>query len=417
MSYEINSLRYAAVYVEPAGSYATDNTATPGDFLAVPITEGFAVPAPARDMLDPMLAQVQIDNRAKRVAGRRSASMQLAMLLASHGVDMKGNETQPSATTWALRRLLGAIMGGVSVTGTEASATTVQAGTTTTAVTVTTGHGDRWVKGNVIACEVSSSSTAIEAREVASVAGDVVTVTEAFSATPVTGTSVRGGVTFYPTEDPDTSLQFILQGRETADHFAAFGMMGGFQIEAKPGQLAKITFDLKGSSAEKLSDHSGITVPTHANWSPVACVASELRVPTVDSTTRTTVLASDFSLALGFAFEPVTGYGANNIIRMRRQRPRDGVLARPSFTLPYEDATWITARDDRENRAVHLQIGNAPGSCWLISIPTAQVTDVQRAASATQLSGQTVTLESRNDASSTASTGALSYAAIRIHAV
>ncbi len=418
MSYESNLLRSVRVYVEPAGSYAVDNSSTAGDFINWPITEGFGMPAPARDMLDPMLSQQRLDGRAEKVVGKRTAAAAISALLASHGVDMVGNETPPPATTWALRRVLGAIMGGVSVTGNEAAATTVEAGTTTTAVTVTTNHGDRWVKGSVIGCEVSASSTALELREVASVSGDVVTVSEAFSATPVTGTSVRGGVTFYPTEDPDTSLQLFCQGRELSDNFVARGMQGGFQIEAKPGQLAKLTFDLKGAAVTHLSNHSGINVPTLANWTPVAAVGSELRVPTVNSTTRTAVLASDFACSLGFAYEPVTGYGGTEtIIRMRRQRPRDGILARGTFVVPFEDGTWTTARDDREDRAIAMQIGTAAGGCWLLSFPTVQITDVTRTASASAISGQTVSWEARHDSSSTASTGELSYAAMRLHAV
>jgi hypothetical protein len=418
MSYEINTLRSLLAYVEPAGSYALDNSGTIGDFLAVPITEGFMSSAPMRDMLDPMLSQARLDGRAERVIGKRSAAMQLAMLLASHGVDMVGNETQPASTTWALRRLLTATMGGVSLTGTEAAATTVQAGTSTSVVNVSTGHGDRWIGNRVIACQTVSGSTALEAREVLSVSGDAVTVKEAFSATPVTGTQVRGGVTFHPTEDPDTSLQFIAQGRETADHFLMRGMQGGFQIEAKPGQLAKITFDLKGAATTKLSDHSGITVPSFSNWSPVAVVASELTVPTVGSTTRAWVAASDISLTLGLAYEPVTGYSltGETIIRMRRQRPRDGVLARLTFTAPLEDSTWIDHRDNRTDLAAFWQIGSAGGGGWLISIPTCQVTDVRLGPSASGLSGQIVTLEGRLDASAAASTTELSYAALRLHA-
>lgn len=417
MSYELNALRSVRVYVEPAGSYATDNSATPADFIDLPITEGYGPPAPARELLDPMLAQVRADGRAERVLGKRSATAQLACLLASHGVDMVGNETPPPSTTWALRRMLTAIMGAATVTGNEASATTVQAGTTTTVVNVTTNHGDRWAGGRLIGCQVTSGSSAIEWREVLSVSTDAVSVKEAFSATPVTGTSVRGGVTFTPTEDPDTSLQFIAQGVETADNMLLRGMQGGFQIEAKPGQLAKITFDLKGAAATKLSDHSGINVPSISNWAPVACVASELTVPTVGSTTRVPVLASDFAMTLGFTYEPITGYaGTETIIRMRRQRPRDGVLARGTFTVPYEDGTWITARDDREDRAIFMQLGNTAGASWLLSVPTVQIVDVQRAAGATGISSQVVSWESRLDSSAVASTTPFSYAAFRLHA-
>jgi hypothetical protein len=156
MSYEVNALRSLRVYVEPAGSYAVDSSATPANFIDVPMTEGFAMGPPARDMLDPMLAQVRLDGRAQRITGKRSAALQVAMLLASHGVDMVGNETQPAATTWALRRLLTAIMGGVSLTGTTAAASTVVSATTTT-VTVTATHGARWTPNSVIACVVGGA--------------------------------------------------------------------------------------------------------------------------------------------------------------------------------------------------------------------------------------------------------------------
>lgn len=414
MSYEVNALRSLRVYVEPAGSYAVDSSATPANFIDVPMTEGFAMGPPARDMLDPMLAQVRLDGRAQRITGKRSAALQVAMLLASHGVDMVGNETQPAATTWALRRLLTAIMGGVSLTGTTAAATTVVSATTT-AVTVTTTHGARWTPNSVIACVVGG---VLEAREVLSVAGDVVSVKEAFSAAPTASSAVRGGVTFFPTEDPDTSLQFIAQGRELSDNFLYRGMQGSMQVEAKPGQLAKITMDLKGASATKLADHAGINVPSIANWSPIAVVASALSAPTVGSTTRTPVLASDCTVALGFAYEPITGYGGTEtIIRMRRQRPRDGVLGKITFVVPYEDDTWINARDNRENRALFFQIGNAAGATVLMSFPTVQVVDVQRSASATQIAGQTVVCETRHDSSAAADTTERRYAAFRLHMV
>lgn len=413
MSYEVNSLRSLRVYVEPAGSYAVDNSATPADFIDVPITEGYTPAGPDREMLDPMLAQVRIDNRAERVAGKRSAKVDFSALLASHGVDMVGNETPPAATTWALRRLLTAIMGGVSLTGTEASATTVQGGSTSTVVNVTTNHGDRWTPNAPIGCIVAG---ALEVREVLSISTDAITVKQAFSATPTTGQSVRGGVTFYPTENPDTSLQFLAQGVESADNFLFRGMQGTVQIEAKPGQLAKCTFSLKGAAATKLSDHSGINVPSISNWSPVAVVASALTIPTVGTTTIAPVYASDFSLTLAFDFAPVTSYGGTEtILRMRRQRPRDGVLAKATIVLPYEDSTWIDHRDNRTDLAIFLQLGNAGGNCILISLPTVQCTDVQRSASATAISGQTVTFESRNDVSAAADTTERRYAAFRLH--
>lgn len=414
MSYEISSLRYLSVYVEPAGSYAIDGSGTPANFIAVPFQEGFAGPDPAREMLDPMIAQSRIDSRVEKVPGRRSAALSFSTLLASHGVAQTGAAALPTSTTWALRRLLLAIMGGVSETTVPGTATTVVSATTT-AITVTSAHGVRWIGGRVIGCIVNG---ALEAREVLSVAGDVVTVKQAFSAAPAASSAVYGGVTFHPTQDPDTSLQFIAQGVELDDHYVLRGMQGGIQIEAKPGQLAKLSFDLKGAATTSLAAHTGISVPTFANFAPVVAVGSELTMPTVGVSTRNVVNASDFTVKLSFAYEPVTGYnGVENVIRMRRQRAQGGALASGTITLPYEDKTYETARDAKAALALFFQIGNAAGSSWLLSFPTVQITDIKRAASASNLSGLTVSWEAREDSSAVASTTDFSRSAFRLSAI
>lgn len=419
MSFEINALRSLRVYIEPAGSYAVDNSANPSAFIDVPVTEGFSVPDPEREMLDPSRSVVRIDERVKKVLGKRSGKLQFSTLLASHGVTMHGAETTtPGVSNWALARLLRTIMGGLSTTGTSATPTQVQVGSTTTSLVVTTGHGVRWSPNSVIA---TYTTAGFELREVLSVTGDTISPKEAFSAAPITSAQVFGGATFFPTEDPGESLQFLIQGRENSDFFLARGFQGSFQIEAKPGQLASVNFDLSGAAVTKLADFTSLHVPNVSLWNPVAVVASRLTSPLASSSpfAFTPVLASDVSFTLGFSYAPITVYGGvETIHRMRRQRPQEGVLARVEITLPYEDDFWISRRDAAANVALFLQIGNQPGTSWMISMPTCQVVSVKRSSSATEIAGQTVTLESRLDETAASSaTNQQRYAAFRMHAV
>lgn len=414
MSYEINALRYVGLYTEPAGSYAVDNSGTPGDFLALPFKEGTWAPTLGQDMLDPMHAKVRIDGHSERVLGKKSVGLNFTVPLHSHGVALAGTGTVPTVSTWALFRLLKAVLGGSVSTTSPGSGTTVQAGTTTTTVNVTTGHGARFTAGGVIGCIVSSGATTIEAREILSISTDAITVKEAFSANPVSSSAVYGGITLYPTEDPDTSLQFLAEGREISDRLCLRGLQGGISIAMPLGGIPEVSFKLAGATWSILSDGSGITVPSFANFSPFASVDAQVHLPTVGTTTRTPVHASEWTIEPGFSFAPITsGSGTETILRMRKQSVRPAVKS--SVVIPYEDSTWHTAQSSKTDLAHFVQLGSTPGSVCLISLPTVQVTDVQRQASGGQVSGQKVTMEGRHDSSALASTTEITYAPFRMH--
>ena len=409
MTIELATLRYVGLFEEPAGSYGVDHSGTPGDFLAVPYKEGTLQAAGARAQLDPMTGKMRLDGHDKKILGVRSCTVNVGLTLHTHGVVMDGDESaQPSASTWALLRALRAIMGGVSTTGTESAGTVVVAGsTTTTAVEVTSGHGDRWVPGSVIACTVNG---VLELREVKSVAGDVVSVKEAFSAAPTTGSAVRGGVTVYLTEDPDTSLQVLVEGREATDGACFRGLQGGFTLELPIGELGTISLALSGAGWARLGS-SAVTIPSYSQYSPLLCAPLDLHAPKIGDTTMVQLCPSAVTVEPQIAYAPVRcGRAAETIARMRRQPARP--VVRGSFTVPYEDDTWYTARDDREDRAIFVQAGYG----MLVSIPTVQIVDVQPGPSAEGIAGQVVTFEGRHD-EEIGSTSALSYSALRLHFV
>lgn len=414
MSIEAHALRYLGIYEEPDGSYQVDRSGTPGDFLAMPYTEGSLEAQLAQEPLDPQLGKMRLDGTDVTVHGPRSCSLSASVTLHSHGVDMIATATAPTVSTWAMLRALKAIMGGVVATGTEAASTLVVAdATTTTAVEVTTGHGDRWVPGSVIGCEVVSGSGLIEAREVISVAGDVVSVKQAFSSAPVTGSAVRGGVTLYMTEDPRTSLQALIEGRENTDGVILRGLQGGYTLELPLGGLGQVQLALQGASWARLGASSA-TIPSYPIFAPMALAPLEVTCPVVGATTRVLVPQSEVTITPAIVYAPQrSGAATETIARMRRQPTRP--LVSGTFTTPYEDDTWYTAHSARETRALFAQAGNVPGATCLISVPTIQVTEPpQMAESGEGIAGQTVTWRARHD-TAIGGTGELGYSALRLH--
>jgi len=393
MSLELATIKTCRVAVEPAGSYGVD-IALGASFQNLPVTEDFAMPAPEREMLDPMVAQALLDSASIKVAGKRSGSMKVDLVLGSHGLDTDGTVAAPSKATWPLRAMLETVLGGYSSPTALGSLVTVQAASTTTLVNVTAGDGALLTRGQAIGVLCNG---VMEVKEILSIATNAVSLREACSATP-TGT-IRHAATFFATQNPSDSLQFELLGAELDDHFRFSGaQIKGFSIEAKPGMLPKISFDLAGRGVVSIAAHSGLAEATFANYSPIVASGGCITVATFGSTTRVDPLVSDFSCSFDIGYEPVTSYCAtDNIVRMRRKRAAGGRLAKGTFTIPYEDTTWITARDNRTIRAINFQIGSAVGATMLLSFPRVQIVGVKRASSGTNLAGQTIEWEALQD--------------------
>lgn len=419
MSIEIDALRYVGLYEEPAGSYQVDHSGTPGDFLAFPFVEGTFDFQGLRAQFNAMAGKMRKDGDQKQVLGPKSCQGTLTTVLHSHGVDCDGASDPPTKATWALLRALQTSMGGVLLDGgtseTSSSQSTVQAGsTTTTDIEVDAGHGSRFAAGGVIACQTVSGSSNLELREIASVSSDVITVKEAFSGTPITGTPVRGGVTVYMTEDPDSSLQILEEGREGSDGAWYGGLQGGFAFTLTLGELGQLSWSLAGAGWDRLGS-SNATVPSYGVFNPFVLDPLEVHAPTIGSTTRVALDASEVTVESNLSYRPQrSGSAENTIARMVRAETRP--LARGTFVCPYEDDTWFTARDDREDRALFIQCGDLAGGACLISFPTIQVEDVQMAPSAEGIRGQRVTWRARHDEEIGGSTE-VGYSAMRLHFV
>lgn len=417
MSIEPEILKRVGVYEEPNNAFAISSASTPANYLDFPYEEGSLQMEGDQPHLDPMAGKIEMDAMSIQVLGAKTCSVGVKTVLHSHGLDLSGVAAAPTTSTWALLRVLRAIMGG-SFARANGGATTVQAGSTVSTVTVNAGRGADFAKSGAIACVVASGSSAIEIREIKNVVGDVISVKQAFSAVPVTGSAVRGAVTVHMTSDPDTSLQFLVEGRELSDRFVFCGLQGGLSLELPFGQanaLPKIALALTGSRWLRLADGAGApAAPSYGVFQPVRAVDAELTVPTVGATTRVLVHQTEIKIELpGLAYEDIpSGYGVEGVRRKRRMPGRP--LVRGSFTLPFEDQAWFQAFEDRTSHAVFQQLGTLPGQAVLISVPTVQIQQPKRVA-AGGVAGVMVPFIGRHDEDVTSPTTDAHRSAIRFH--
>lgn len=411
MSIEVQELAYVGVYEET--TYQEDHSGTPGDFLALPYVRGGIDLKGAQVPLNPQTGKMRLDGSDERVLGPKSCSAAIPCTIHSHGQDLDGDVTPTTKAAWPLARMLQTIMGGSFATTNASAQTTVQAGTTTTVVNVTASHGTRFEAGGAIGCEVVSGSGLIELREILSVTDDAVSVKQAFSATPVTGSAVRGAITFFMTENPSTSLQLLHEGREATDGAWYGGMQGGFKLQLPTGELGQIIFNLIGASWGRVGS-SAATIPSYSIYAPMALNPIEVTCPTVGSTTRVALEHSAVTVDPNIVYAPQrSGKASQTIARMRRMS--SDPLVSGTFTVPYEDDTWFTAHSARQDRALFVQIGNVPGHAWLISVPTIQIHEPPtRVVSGDGIAGQSVPYIARLD-TAIGATSERSYSALRIH--
>lgn len=403
MACELQKLQKLSIYQEPNGSYGTDHSGTYGDFAPVPFVEGTLSVGRPVELLDPNTAHTSIDYVDEKIVGRTQLPpVKFEVALHSHGLDLDGDVSNPTVANWPLMALLDSTFGGSRGANVPGAQTTVQAGSTTTTINVTTGHGIRFAAGAAIAC---ITSVGLETREVASVLVDAVTVRQAFASAPSAGTVVRAPVSFYLTEDLNsarTSLQAIAEGVDDDNRTVFRGLQatGGVSLALPTGEIGKFSFDLTGQAWARMS--SGfVLAPTFLHYSPVAALPARLTYALNGASTLTVIDQASQSIELGpVKWAPVrSGNATNTILKMARQ---GGAPVKFTFTTLYDTNAWETSRAAKDDVALYLQLGNAAGSCVMIAIRKAQIVDVQDAAHDSAMAGQTVTLEARmNSASST----------------
>lgn len=414
MTLVLDTLKELRVAVEPAGSYGVA-IALGSDFQPVPVVEGFAMPSPDREMLQPALMQGLIGSSSQAIPGKRMGSLRVDMVLGGHGLDCDGDVAIPAITAWPTRALIQTVLGGFSAPALLGSQVTVQALSTASAVVLSAGAGATLTPGQALAFLVGGS---LEVGVIDSIASNTVTLKQALSGVP--SGVVRHAIAFFITQNPDTSLQFESLGAEVDDHWRTSGMQAkSFAIEAPPSAQPKITIDFEGRGTQALSAHSGLGEVTHAHYSPIiasgGCITIFDYAPGVTAA-RTDPLVTDFKMTFAIAYEKIVTYCAtDNIARMKLQRAAQGKWFKATFVVPFEDTSWATKRDNKTLIAIHAQIGSTVGATCLVEGPRMQVTKVSRANASGNLAGWSVECESLADTTNAATD--LGRAPFRIHFV
>jgi hypothetical protein len=408
MTCQLEALKRIRVYEEAAGvaTFGIDHSGTLGDFLDFPAKAGSikALGPANEETLSPGLTKTRKDIHDVKVIGRNSSSLSVACALHSHGVALDGVNAAPTTADWGFLRVMKAIFGGTFASSVPAVQTEVQAASTTTVINVTAGHGNtRFSIGDAVAARVVAGSLAIECREVTAVAANSVTVDEAFSAIPITGSILHGCVSIHLTQDPDTSLQFVVEGTEPEDRVCLMGMQLKSIKLSTPvdGKMPELAFEFMGADGVRMATGTvGAVAPSY--YSPITSTFAELRVPTVAATTRVLVDQSAQSVEMALAYEPQrVGTGVNGIRRFVRKESGANPFAKGAFTTIFEDSRWETLKAARTAVRLHMQYGNLVGSTCLISQRTAQIINAPPAAADVSLTGQQVSYESREPTAGT----------------
>jgi hypothetical protein len=418
MTVQVSALGRTRLAIEAA--FATSEVATPANFVDLPVVENSGTFVPLTEHLEPELQQQYLHSytNSKMVLAKKSSTLALTTYLAGTGTPQDGNDAWP--TSWALDRLLSTLM-GVKTQGTpQAAATAVVAGSTTTSVNVTAGHGNTLgAPGSAYAVVLPNGL--IEAREILSVAANSVVPKVAHSTAPQAGAAVYWATTFGLTNNTAgllSTLQFLIEGQESGDEYVGLGMQGTLAIDITQGQIAKLSTQLTGASWVRSSTLT-LAASTITNFSPIAHMTSELILGTgtiTSSQTRNVVSHSSSTWTPGFTNLPVTspeGPGDSGIIGFKRARGR----AVTGQVQVYDDTAtnWITADTNRTDLSLFQQVGMTTAGIVLLSAPTIQLSVVPPRTPANDLYGFQVSWAGRNDEAISSPANDNQRSAFRIH--
>lgn len=420
MTIESSKLRRLRAQIEAAGSYAVDDTSTPSNFDDVAFIEDTFQAERTQAELMPNISEVFKDQVQESYWGPKSNTIGFSTYLYSHGQDLDGDVTATADADWAYGAMWGAVLGGRSATSNEGAQTVVQASPspTTTAVELNVGHAaGRAPVGNAIGISVGG---VYQCREVLSIATDLVTVKEAFSAAPSASDVVRGSITYYLTEDPDTSMQFLVEGREASDGFGHLGcQLTSLGFSFGFGELIQVAWQWAGSTWVGPQSATIAAQDLSAYGAPIPAEPLTLHVGTFTAGSASSLSDvcpySSVEISPNISFAPVTcGSATDTVSRMYRQRSAEGVCT-ATFTLPFEDSTWYDYWNNSTDLYLTLQCGATVGATVLIALPTVQVINVQEAEATTGIRGQQVTVRARQDAHISSPSSELQRSAMRVH--
>jgi hypothetical protein len=402
------------LYEEPNGSFAVDNTANlDSAFVDVPFVEGSLKMDHDQPMESPAFAMQQIDRKPRSILLPRRGGISFDVRLAALGHSASGQRPQS-----ALGRLLKIVMGGEQ----RQTPTTIASTSTTTVLNVTSAAG--LSVGGAIACATGAGGR-FEAREIKTIATNVVTVKHAFSSIPANGSTVYASATYHLGSgqgDVMTSAQLSYKGLSVRDRWNFYGAQAtSVDLNLPNGGQPTMSFNFGAANWEQDGDSVAVANATYANTVPLVLKDSEFSVHDASANDYSTIAAAEQTMKLAIAHEPVmTPGGTNNILQWMRSRVVPVITG--EFAFAYDQAStgdlWFDIRDvgyTGVECAVNLQIGSGAAGCALLSAPAAQIISAKREPLG-GIAGQRIGWEGSTDNTTTDSYGStLRSSAFRIH--
>lgn len=408
MSIELHALQRIAVTEESNVNFCVDLTGS-ATYLDVPFQEGTAQLALDVDILRPNTVQQRIDSQPRNVIGPRGATLTLTMILAPTG---NNSGTSRAITDAALLQLLKTFYGGADASnvGTTFTGGTAAAPTVTSAAGFAAGGAIGWADSDGI----------VHLHEIDNVASTTINLHQQFPGAPSNGNTARAATTIFLTENPDTSVQFIVEGAEQDDRWL---LLGG-QLTAAPtfaipvGGLPTVTFTIGFAYWKKLTG-AAITPATYANFDP-QYFEGFVRLKAYDSGTARTLydVAALTWEQQGPVYVPVASpsgtapqLGGRPAKRWRRNRAVP--IARFGMSVPFESTDWFDDRDTLENFHAEVQI-NTGTSALLITMPRIELVNTQRI-DQDGLAYQQLSFEATNDGATDDASSEMERSALRLH--
>lgn len=401
-----------SVRFKSENAFAVDETAFLGNFQYLPIREDSFSITLDEPPIDPgFMLQSRADGR-KQVFGPLKATCTFTLNLAPTGVPAGSGSV---AQQGPLGAILKAVMGGEYLATGSAftGAGTALSPVVQSIAGFTSGSQIGWI----------NSSGIMETRTVKALATGSIDLDYAFSGTPANADVCYGAATYFTTEDPLETLQFVVAGSESDDRWVllggqctSFAQAVDVTGAALPAVTITITFaDWKDSSEAAGSITGGLADAEYLLTSPIVGFEGEFRVNTIGSTSFSAsdlVHVSALDISPKVMFVPVTSpNGKNTIYRWRGDKLTPPVEG--SFTTFFEDLKWFNARKNKTDLSLSYQMGTEPGFTVVQSIPTIQIINPQRAAQGS-IAGQTVAYQARRNIN-TSSSAVLPKAAFKLH--
>jgi hypothetical protein len=405
--------RLRAIETSAAANFTVDLSTATASFVDIAAIEGSISMTLDQPTIDPGTIRQNIFDHNKEILGVKRATLTFEQNL---GPQDTMAATNVAATITPAGFLLDLTMGNYRTgTGDTATNSTDKDTCHATSGRFPAGSALGWVNSN----------SKLELREVEDESSGTITLKLDTSATIATNDILYACTSYYlddPTSTNQTAVQFIVESLDTEDNWVLLGgqISSPMGITFTNGEIPKLswTFEfpdwLNGDDAALTP--AALSDASYSNLNEIVIVDSTFRCGTIGTSaiTGTEYDISEFTLEPAWKFHMVPTPGGANNVHQWIAMP-DHPVVTGTFTLPYEAQTFRDHKASRTNMYIMFQIGSTvAGGAMLISLPTIQITDVQRV-DVDGVQSETVSFVARIDEDRGSATSDLSKSPIRIH--